>query len=182
VPASDEPEWIIEQARARKRRDLLRQRGEMEARLAKIRAKEKAQREKYLRGEPASKRRKKEKDKIAEREDEEQFVLDDYESDQEGEGLMAKGDVGNGLSAETLALMEKLGMNLGLLKEEEEELEDEIKVLHIHHSTQIVLTGTDLLLFENAFTTNTVYQRTQAGQDTTSSSFGENLKRFANRS
>jgi len=129
APASSEPEWIIEQARARKRRDLLRQREEMEARLAKIRAKEKAQREKYLRGEPTSKRRKTEdKGKTGDGEDEEQFVLDDYESDREGEGPLAKGDTRNGLSAETLALMEKLGMNLGPQKEEEEELEDEIKV------------------------------------------------------
>jgi chromosome transmission fidelity protein 1 len=129
VPATDEPEWIIEQAKARERRDLLRQREEMEARLAKIRAKEKAQQEKYLRGEPASKRRKTEdKGNTGDGEDEEQFLLDDYESDREGKDPMAKGDAGNGLSAETLALMEKLGMNLGPQKEEEEELEDEIKV------------------------------------------------------
>lgn len=160
VPARDEPEWIIEQARARKRRGLLRQREEMKARLAMVRAKEKAQREKYLRGEPASKRRKMEDGgKTGDGEDDEQFVLDDYESDQ-GDGPLAKGDVRNGLSAETLALIEKLGMNLGSPKEEEEELEDEIKVLDTRRSTGIVLTSSDLLLLENAFTTNTVYQRT----------------------
>lgn len=159
MPANGEPEWIIEQAKARKRRDLLRQREEMEARLAKIRAKEKAQREKYLKGEPASKRRKMEdKGKTADREDEEQFVLNDYESDREGEGPLAKGDSTNGLSAETLALMEKLGMNLGLPKEEEEELEDNIKVLYGHNSAQIVLTGTDLLLLTDTFTTITIHQ------------------------
>jgi len=132
----------------------------MEARLAKIRAKEKAQREKYLKGEPASKRRKMEdKGKTADREDEEQFVLNDYESDREGEGPLAKGDSTNGLSAETLALMEKLGMNLGLPKEEEEEeLEDNIKVLYGHNSAQIVLTGTDLLLLTDTFTTITIHQ------------------------
>lgn len=177
MPASDEPEWIIEQARARKRKDLLRQREEMEARLAKVRAKEKAQREKFLRGEPASKRRKTEdRGKTIDGEDEEQFVLDDYESDREGEGLLTKGNARNGLSAETLALMEKLGMNLGPPKEEEEELEDEIKVINTRRSTRIILTDTDLLLLEDAFTANTIYQRTQAGQDTSSSSSRETLK------
>lgn len=101
----------------------------MEARLAKIRAKEKAQREKYLKGEPHSKRRKTDdKEKAMGGEDEEQFVLDEYESDRDGEGSTAKGEARNGLSAETLALMEKLGMNLGPPEKEEEELEDEIKV------------------------------------------------------
>jgi chromosome transmission fidelity protein 1 len=101
----------------------------MEARLAKIRAKEKVQRDKYLRGEPPSKRRKTEDGgNTRNGEDEEQFVLDDYDSDREGMGPITKEDARNTLSAETLALMEKLGMNLGPPKEEEEELEDEIKV------------------------------------------------------
>jgi chromosome transmission fidelity protein 1 len=131
----------------------------MEARLAKIRAKEKVQREKYLRGEPASKRRKTEdKGKTGDVEDEEQFVLDDYESDREGEGSLAKGDARNGLSAETLALMEKLGMNLGPPKEEEEELEDEVKVFDTSHSAHVALMAIDILLLEDAFTTNTIYQ------------------------
>ncbi len=142
----------------------------MEARLAKVRAKEKVQREKYLRGGPPSKRRKTEdKSKTGDGEDDEQFVLDDYDSDGEGKGPLAKGDTGNGLSAETLALMEKLGMNLGPPKEEEQELEEEIKVFDSSSSANIVLIAEDLLLFKNSFTTNTVYQRTPAGQDTASS-------------
>jgi chromosome transmission fidelity protein 1 len=132
--ANDEPEWIVEQANARKRRELLRQREEMEARLAKIRTKEKAQREKYLRGEPNSKRRKTgDKEKAGDGEDEDQFVLDDYDSDREGDISVAKENARNGLSAETLALMENLGMNLRPPKEEEQELEDEIKVVAIFH-------------------------------------------------
>ena len=127
--ATGEPEWIIEQARARKRRDLLRQREEMEARLAKVRANEKAQREKYLK-EPYAKRRKMEDDvDNGVSKDEEQFVLDEYDSDREGKALAVKGSISSGLSTETLALMEKLGMNAGHAKEEEEELEDEVKVL-----------------------------------------------------
>jgi chromosome transmission fidelity protein 1 len=128
--ATGEPEWIVEQAKARKRRDLLRQREEVEARLAKVRAKEKAQREKYLKEPNAKRRRMEDKTNNGVAEDEEQFVLDEYDSDREGKASAGKGDVTSGLSAETLALMEKLGMNVGPAKEEDEELEDEVKVLH----------------------------------------------------
>lgn len=149
----------------------------MEARLAKVRAKEKAQREKYLRGEQPSKRRRtEERGKTEDGEYEEQFVLDDYDSDREVEGSMAKGDQRNGLSAETLALMENLGMNLGPSKEEEEEREDEIKVFDISHFARVVLMAIDLLLLENSFTTNPIYQRTPACQDPASSSSRENPK------
>jgi chromosome transmission fidelity protein 1 len=126
--ATDEPEWIIEQAKARKRRELLRQRQEMEARLAKVRAKEKAQREKYLREPSAKRRRTDDKANGGKEDDEEQFVLDDYDSDREGNASFTKGSAANGLSAENLALMEKLGLTVGAPKEEEEEVEDETKV------------------------------------------------------
>jgi len=128
---TDEPEWIIEQAKARKKQELLRQREEIEARLAKVRAKEKAQREKYLK-EPPAKRRKEDKTNGVP-EDEEQFVLDDYESDRERKGSSGRRDAIIGLSAETLALMEKLGMNVGHPNEEDEELEDEVKVCTIFY-------------------------------------------------
>jgi hypothetical protein len=64
---SNEPDWIIEQTKARKRRELLRQREDMEARLEKIRAKEKAQREKYLKGDQTFKKRKTNVEKRAKR-------------------------------------------------------------------------------------------------------------------
>lgn len=130
--ATGEPEWIIEQAKARKRRDLLRQREEMEARLAKVRANEMAQREKYLKEPYAKRRRTEDKTDNGVAEDEEQFVLDEYDSDREGKAWARKGDISSGLSAETLAMMEKLGMNVEPAKEEEE-LEDEVKVLYPCH-------------------------------------------------
>ncbi|CZT50071.1 related to ATP-dependent RNA helicase CHL1 [Rhynchosporium secalis] len=120
---SDEPEWIIEQAKARRRRELLRNREDMEARLAKIRAKEKAQREKYLKGDQSFKRRKVE---IAnDGDDEEQFVLDDYDSDREQSGSSTRG-----LSAKTLEMMSRIGMGPVALADEEEEVEDEIKIFY----------------------------------------------------
>lgn len=122
ITDSDEPEWIIEQAKARRRRELLRNREDMEARLAKIRAKEKAQRDKYLKGEQSFKRRK--VDAGNDEDDEEQFVLDDYESDREQSGT----GTSSGLSAKTLEMMSRIGMGPATLTEEDEEVEDEIKV------------------------------------------------------
>lgn len=115
---------MIEQARARKRRELLRSREELEARLAKVREKEKQEREKYARGEFRRKKRKPDGDGKIHVEREDEFALDDYESEDEGRGPK---DDGLGLSKETLALMAKLGGNVNL-KDDEVEEEDEIKV------------------------------------------------------
>ena len=60
--------------------------------------------------------------------DMEQFAMDDYDSDREGKPSSGK-DNTNSLSAETLALMDKLGMSGNASKDEEEEQEDEVKVL-----------------------------------------------------
>ncbi|EKD18760.1 putative ATP-dependent RNA helicase chl1 [Drepanopeziza brunnea f. sp. 'multigermtubi' MB_m1] len=122
---SDEPEWIIEQARARKRREMLRHREDMEARLAKIRAKEKAQRDKYMKGDQGFKRRK--IDMANDDDDEEQYVLDDYESDREHNG---GGGSASGLSAETLKLLGQIGMGPTASQDEDEESEDETKIFY----------------------------------------------------
>lgn len=135
----NEPAWIVEQAKAQRRKALLRSRQEMELRLSSIRAKEKRERERFMKGEgrDAFKRRRVERDghgKGGEGDGEEQFVLDEYESDEEGggkQGAIVGGALpaGSGLSKETLALMEKLGMATGPPKEEEEEIGEEIKVI-----------------------------------------------------
>ncbi|RDW73743.1 hypothetical protein BP5796_07185 [Coleophoma crateriformis] len=120
---SNEPAWIVDQMRARKRRELLRDREEMESRLAEIRAKEKAQHERYLSGASTQKRRKVDAKKDTFNDEEDQFVLEDYDSD--GEQLNTST---SGLSSATLALMEKLGMVGGPPKEEEAEVQEEIKI------------------------------------------------------
>lgn len=97
----------------------------MEARLAKVRAKEKAQKEKYLKGDPSFKKRKVDVGKDGKDDDEEQFLLDDYESDGEKEG--GKSNLNGVYSAATLALMDQLGIGKAF-KEEELEDEDETKV------------------------------------------------------
>ncbi|KAL3426121.1 DNA repair helicase [Phlyctema vagabunda] len=124
--ASGEPDWIIEQSRARKKRELLRYREDIEARLAKVRAKEKSQRDKYLKGETIHKKRRLDtSQKLGPPDDEEQFVLEDYNSDEEH---MA--DPSSGLSSATLKLMEKVGLSIGASKEDDLEAEDEIKVFY----------------------------------------------------
>ena len=133
---SDEPEWIIEQTKARKRREMFRHREDMEVRLAKIRAKEKAQKERYLKGGQNYKKQKTDTVKPEGGDgDEEQFVLDDYDSDAEQSGSRKGGKAGNGLSAATLELMERLGMNMNGPKEQEVEADDEMKVRYFYLST-----------------------------------------------
>jgi chromosome transmission fidelity protein 1 len=99
----------------------------MEARLSKIRAKEKTQRDRYLKGNTNQKKRKTEVVQSSEEEGDEQFVLEDYNSDGERSRLNNGSKAGN-LSTTTLELMEKLGMNVGRLKEDDEVAKDEAKV------------------------------------------------------
>ena len=99
----------------------------MEARLSTIRAKEKTQRDRYLKGNTNQKRRKTEVVQSSSEEGDEQFVLEDYNSDGERSGLKNGSKAGN-LSTTTLELMEKLGMDVGRLKEDDEVAEDEAKV------------------------------------------------------
>ncbi|TVY32340.1 ATP-dependent DNA helicase, partial [Lachnellula subtilissima] len=123
---SNSPEWLIEQTRARKRREMLRSREDMEARLAKIRLKEKAQKDRYLKGDHKVKKRKTDAETSGKDGGEDQFVLDDYDSDQEQHSTKDEGSL---YSAKTLELMEQLGMG-SIAKEEEEEVEEETKIFY----------------------------------------------------
>lgn len=110
---------------------MLRQREEMEARLAKIRAKEKAQRETYLKGDQRYKKRKADTSNTERNDDdEEQFVLEDYDSGDEKSGSRKRGAAVSGLSAATLELMAKVGMSINATEEAEVEAEDEMKVCY----------------------------------------------------
>lgn len=100
----------------------------MEARLAKIRAKERSQRDKYLKGDQAFKKRKMESkhDNDDAAAAEEQYILDDYESDNEKSSN--NGGASSIFSAATIELMNKVGMGPIASRDEGEEEEDEIKV------------------------------------------------------
>ena len=106
----DEPEWMAEHAREARRREAQQLRADLEARLEAVRKREEKVRARDANGEPPFKRRKKVDDETISRDaDEEQFVLDDYESDDERHSNKnAQADY----SSETTALMEKLGMVL----------------------------------------------------------------------
>ncbi|QDS71585.1 hypothetical protein FKW77_006132 [Venturia effusa] len=125
----DDPEWMKEHARNERRRNALQHRQDLESRLAKVRAREKKVKQLYENGEPLAKRR-----RIANRDGnqeprDEQFLLDDYESERE-DGDGSKGNRNpDGLSAETQALLKKLGMNYGSpTTEEDTEMPDELKI------------------------------------------------------
>jgi chromosome transmission fidelity protein 1 len=125
----DDPEWMKEHARNEKRRNALQHQQDLENRLAKVREREKKIKQKYENGEPLTKRR---KVAIAGQEsnlDDEQFLLDDYESDKEGGSAGRGTSHPDGLSAETQALLKKLGMNIGMpTAEEDAEMPDELKI------------------------------------------------------
>lgn len=99
----------------------------METRLSRIRAKEKAERDRLRRGEQHFKKRKVAKEQGLERQHEDQYLLEDYESDKEDLPYSRTIDHSNGLSAATLALMEKIGLR-STSTTADDELEDETKV------------------------------------------------------
>jgi chromosome transmission fidelity protein 1 len=104
----DEPEWMAEHARDVRSREVRQMRTEFEARLAAVREREKRVKERAERmanGEPASKRQRTTGDEVDRDGDEEQFVLADYDS--EDDGSKSKDPT---YSAETTKLMEKLGL------------------------------------------------------------------------
>lgn len=128
--AEGEPDWIIEQMLRRKRNELVAKWEEREARLEAIRRKEKATEER------GSKRRRIDRPDItarsrAEDEKEAEFLIDDWE---EGGGGAARSsderDALDGLSKETRALLQKIGMGEAqrIDADDDETAEEEVKV------------------------------------------------------
>jgi chromosome transmission fidelity protein 1 len=124
----DEPDWILEHAQKQKKQEALRRKQELNDRIAKVKAKEKRAKERFENGEPRYKRQ---KVGIARdgADDEAQFVLDDYESDEElGKAGRSGGFDDSGLSAETRALMEQLGYTEGRSNIDDGEVSDETRI------------------------------------------------------
>lgn len=124
--AENEPEWIIEQMLQRKRTELVHKWEEREARLEKIRQREKRREERgskrrRLEG-PGTSTRRKEEDEDAE------FLVDDWDESEGGQASHTL-DPLSGLSKETRALLQKVGMGTTEAGDtEDESLDDEIKV------------------------------------------------------
>ncbi|KAI7576699.1 hypothetical protein KC343_g22069, partial [Hortaea werneckii] len=117
----DEPEWMANAARDARKQEIRQMRNDFEKRLQAVREHEQKIREKAAKNEPLAKRR---KVAVGEPEgllaDDDQFLLDDYDSDDE----RAKDNKSNvtGYSAETTKLMEQLGM---LQKRNNEQVQEE---------------------------------------------------------
>ncbi|CAK4031720.1 ATP-dependent RNA helicase chl1 [Lecanosticta acicola] len=103
----DDPEWMKEHARRARSRQIRQLREDFEARLDAIREREQKVRERYTNGEPAFKRQKHSGETSEKEDDEDQFVLDDYQSEDE-----QTANPKTQYSADTAKLMEKLGLLL----------------------------------------------------------------------
>jgi chromosome transmission fidelity protein 1 len=124
---SDEPDWILEHAQKQRKQEALHRRQELNDRIARVKAKEKRVKDRVENGEPRHKRQK--LNDANGPDDEAQFVLDDYESDEEYRKAARSTTFSeSGLSSETQALMEELGLSWGDSKAEEGELPDETKI------------------------------------------------------
>ncbi|PGH12564.1 hypothetical protein AJ79_04185 [Helicocarpus griseus UAMH5409] len=105
-----EPEWILEHSRREKTRSARERRKQLEDRLAKIRAEEERQRKKFMDGDqPHKKRRLNAETARSRKQDDSQFELDDYYSDDDERAAANATSKGDGIfSADTVALLEKL--------------------------------------------------------------------------
>jgi chromosome transmission fidelity protein 1 len=134
----DEPAWMAEHARQAKRKEILHMRVEFEKRLEGVRERERKTRErervKMVGGEAGWKRRKVaggDDDGDVEGDVEDQFALDDYDSDEDREGSRRNNNTGNPqYSAETTKLLEKLGMIVPAKDERhsDDDTEEELKI------------------------------------------------------
>nr|POE75780.1 atp-dependent dna helicase chl1 [Quercus suber] len=102
----NEPEWMLEHARAARQQEMQQIRTDLETRLSTIREKEKKTRERQTDGEPVSKRRKV-KDDVDDLIDEEQFVLDECHLNDSATTSRTGMDID---SAKTTKLLEQLGI------------------------------------------------------------------------
>ncbi|KAF7890629.1 hypothetical protein EAF00_008944 [Botryotinia globosa] len=139
LASSSEPEWVIEAARERRKRELVSRREEMERRLERIREKERRERDRMAgKGDGRSgKRRKIGGDGDEDMKggsaggNEDEFLLEDWDSDGEA-GVSGK--KGNGdetiFSKETLELKKSVGLWSKGVEDEDEEPDDEMKIFY----------------------------------------------------
>jgi chromosome transmission fidelity protein 1 len=132
----DEPAWMAEHARESKRKEILHMRAEFEKRLEGVRERERKtrERERVKGGEAGWKRRRVANDDGDDEDGkgdvEDQFALDDYDSDGDREGARRNNNGQPQYSAETTKLLEKLGMIVPAKDERksDEDTEEELKV------------------------------------------------------
>jgi chromosome transmission fidelity protein 1 len=126
---SGDPKWLVEHAQKQRRQEATRRLQVFNDRIAKIKAKERRAKDRYTADEPRFKKQKTGISEDQSDDDEAQFALVEYESDDESRRRAEIGTVDeSGLSAETQALMQSLGLSIGGSKEEDLEAPDETKI------------------------------------------------------
>ncbi|CEJ56820.1 Putative DEAD_2 protein [Penicillium brasilianum] len=141
---NDEPDWMVEFAIKNSRRAIAEKRQEFEARLAKIkREEERVKQASVTQDRPRKKQRVDEPDSQTSHDDEEQFVLDDYDSESEAQKNPSESGGVDGLSASTLALLEKFKGNFSTQKKDEDEEDDTVKIFYCSrtHSQLVQFAG-----------------------------------------
>lgn len=140
----------MDQLLRRKRDELARRWEDREKRLEAVRVKEKNLEDR------GRKRRRIDEPTSRKVDDEDaEYLLDDWEARDTGPT-----DALSGLSKESREVLERIGLGAPKKKEEEDDiLEEEIKVRGSHASTCRIVTGLDLLHFKNAFATLAVHHR-----------------------
>ncbi|KAI9722840.1 MAG: ATP-dependent DNA helicase chl1 [Chrysothrix sp. TS-e1954] len=130
MPGSDEPQWVIDHAVNQRRTEALQQRKDLNARLAKIKAREDRARARFESGERPHKRQRLDEaaQTFSAADDEATFLLEDYESDREDVTKFSSTRPDLGLSAETLSLLERASGGPVKTIDPEETVEDELKV------------------------------------------------------
>ncbi|KAL5332816.1 helicase C-terminal domain-containing protein [Aspergillus crustosus] len=127
----DEPDWMVDFAKREASRAITEKRKELEVRLARIKREEEQQRAALEN--PAGPRKRQRigtTSASTDAEDEDQFALDDYDSENDEFSTSLKGSTSaNGLSSSTLKLLERLKGHESNIKSEEDE-KDDIKIFY----------------------------------------------------
>ncbi|KAL4919114.1 helicase C-terminal domain-containing protein [Aspergillus aurantiobrunneus] len=128
----DEPEWMVEFAKREASRAITEKRKEFELRLANIKREEEQQRA-ALENPDGPKKRQKVGTTLSneDAEDDDQFALDDYDSESDGPSTSLKGSTtSTGLSSSTLELLERLKGHGSNTKPEGGDEEDGVKIFY----------------------------------------------------
>ncbi|KAF2436023.1 putative DNA helicase [Tothia fuscella] len=124
---------MVEHARKEKRKTALQQRQDLEDRLAKVREKERKLKQRSGDSQPLFKKRKLAADtQLESKLGDDEFLLDDYESDEDASrNVKSFAGTDYGLSAESEAMMKKLGIPIGApLPDADVEAVDELKIFY----------------------------------------------------
>ncbi|KAL4767430.1 helicase C-terminal domain-containing protein [Aspergillus nidulans var. acristatus] len=127
----DEPEWMVEFAKREASRAITEKRIEFESRLARIKREEEQQRAALESSEgPRKRQRVNVVSRDQDPEDDDQFALDDYDSENDEPSSIPKGSTtATGLSSSTLELLKRLRKHGSNPKPEEDD-ENDIKIFY----------------------------------------------------